>query len=75
MILTSILILSALIHIYWIFGEFGLNEALPSNEKGERLLNPSKFMTVVVALILLGFTWVSYSLDIDSHTSWVDTMG
>ena len=75
MILTTIQILLALIHLYWIFGEFGLDQALPSNEKGERMLNPSKFMTLVVAFILFGFAWISYSLDIDSHASWVDTMG
>ena len=75
MILTTILILLALIHLYWLFGEFGLDQALPTNEKGERLLNPSKFATVVVALILFAFAWVSYSLDIDSHASWVDTLG
>ncbi len=75
MILTTILILSALIHIYWIFGEFGLSQALPTNEKGERLLNPSKFMTVIVAFILFGFAWVSYRLDINSHASWIDTIG
>ncbi len=75
MILTTILILSALIHIYWILGEFCLNQALPTNEKGERLLNPSKFITLIVALILFGFAWVSYRLDIDSHPSWIDTIG
>ena len=75
MILTTVLILLALIHLYWLFGEFGIDQALPSNEKGERLLNPSKLMTLVVALILFGFAWVSYRLDINPHASWIDTMG
>ena len=72
MVLTSVLILLALIHIYWLFGELGLEQALPSNKMGERLLNPSKFATVVVALVLFGFAWVSYSLDIEPHSLWVD---
>ena len=74
MILTAILLLLALIHLYWIFGAFGIDQALPSNEKGERLLNPGKSMTAVVAFVLFGFAWVSYRLDIDSHASWVDTI-
>ena len=75
MMLTTVLLLLALIHLYWIFGDFGLNQVLPSNGKGERLLNPSKLMTVTVALLLFGFAWVSYRLDIDSHASWIDAMG
>ena len=74
MILTTILIFLALIHFYWFFGEFGIEQALPSNKKGERLLSPSKLMIAVVALILLGFAWVSYRLDIDSHTSLINTI-
>ena len=75
MILTSVLILLALIHIYWLFGELGLEQALPSNKMGERLLNPSKFATVVVALVLFGFAWVSYRLDMVDHSLWVDRAG
>ena len=75
MVLTSVLILLALIHIYWLFGELGLEQALPSNKMGERLLNPSKFATVVVALVLFGFAWVSYRLDMVDHSLWVDRAG
>ena len=74
MILTAILLLLALIHLYWIFGDIGIDQALPSNEKGERLLNPGKSMTAVMAFVLFGFAWVSYRLDIESHASWVDTI-
>ena len=74
MILTTVLLLLALIHLYWVFGTFGIDQALPSNEQGERLLNPGKLMTAIMAFILFGFAWVSYRLDIASHASWVDTI-
>lgn len=63
MILTYIMILLALIHFYWALGgKFGLDKALPTDTEGNRLLNPSKFMTFVVGLILLGFSYVPYKL-------------
>ena len=63
MILTYIMISLALIHFYWAFGgKFGLDKALPTDAEGNRLLNPSKFMTFVVGFILLGFSYVSYKL-------------
>ena len=74
MMLTTVLLLLALIHLYWLFGEFGIDHALPTNEKGERLLNPGKLMTAAVAFVLFGFAWVSYRLDIALHASWIDTI-
>jgi len=63
MILTYIMILLALIHFYWALGGvFGLDYALPTDEKGNRLLNPSTFMIYVVGFILLGFAYVAYRL-------------
>ena len=63
MILTYIMMLLALIHFYWAFGgKFGLDKALPTDAEGNRLLNPSKFITFVVGFILLGFSYVSYKL-------------
>ena len=63
MILTYIMILLALIHFYWALGgKFGLDKALPIDVEDNRLLNPSKFMTFVVGLILLGFSYVAYKL-------------
>jgi hypothetical protein len=63
MILTYIMILLALIHFYWALGgKFGLDKALPTDTEGNRLLNPSKIMTFVVGLILLGFSYVPYKL-------------
>jgi len=72
--LTIILFILALIHLYWLFGEVGMNQALPTNEQGERLLNPGKFLTLVVVFVLLGFAWVSYMLDMP-HGLWVELMG
>jgi len=63
MILTYIMILLALIHFYWALGgKFGLDKALPTDTEGNRLLNPSKIMTFVIGLILLGFSYVPYKL-------------
>ncbi len=63
MILTYIMILLALIHFYWALGgKFGLDYALPTDKYGNRLLNPSVFMTYVVGFILLGFAYVAYRL-------------
>ena len=63
MILTYIMMLLALIHFYWaVGGKFGLDYALPTDAKGNRLLNPSIFMTYVVGFILLSFAYVAYKL-------------
>jgi len=70
MILTYILILSALIHFYWALGgKFGLDYALPTDAKGNRLLNPSTFMTYVVGFILLGFAYVAYRLYVGDEST------
>ena len=74
MILTTILLLLALIHIYWIFGKIGMQQALPTNEKGERLFNPSKLMTFSVAFVLFGIAWISYVLD-KPHAEWINIVG
>ena len=61
--------LLALIHFYWAFGgKFGFDKALPTDVEGNRLLNPSKFMTFVVGLILLGFSYVAYKLYIGDES-------
>jgi len=74
MILTIILMLLALIHLYWLFGEIGLEQALPADAEGKRLLNPSKIMTIAVAFVLFGFAWISYMLD-TPHKAWIDIAG
>ena len=75
MILTNTLLIISFIHFYWIFGEIGITQALPSDEKGEKLLNPSKLMTLMMALVLFGFAWVSYRLDIEPHSLWIENVG
>ena len=70
MILTYILILSALLHFYWaVGGKFGLDYALPTDAKGNRLLNPSTFMTYVVGFILLVFAYVAYRLHVGDEST------
>ena len=70
MILTYIMILLALIHFYWaVGGKFGLDYALPTDAKGNRLLNPSTFTTYVVGFILLGFAYVAYRLYIGDEST------
>lgn len=58
--LSIILVLTyfaiALIHSYWLFGgEKWIDKALPTDENGKRVLNPSKFKTVIVTFGLLLF--------------------
>jgi len=51
------------IHFYWAFGgEFLLDAAIPTKE-GKKLFNPGKLLTILVALILLGFAFVTLSID------------
>jgi len=70
MILTYIMIFLALIHFYWALGgKFGLDSALPTDEKGNRLLNPSTFMTYVVGFVLLGFAYIAYRLYIGDEST------
>lgn len=44
------------IHFYWLFGgKIGFADSLPTNEKGERVLNPKKIDTAIVGLVLSSF--------------------
>jgi hypothetical protein len=57
-ILIIIFLTISIIHFYWAFGGIkGLNKALPTDEKGERVLNPGKIETSVVGLGLLFFAF------------------
>ncbi|MFT6338612.1 MAG: hypothetical protein ACI86M_000618 [Saprospiraceae bacterium] len=60
-ILTSVLAITfcllSLIHFNWaIGGIWGFDNALPTNEDGERILNPRKIDSFIVGLGLLGFS-------------------
>ena len=52
-----------LVHIYWALGgKMGLDQALPTNKNGDRLLNPGKLLTFIVALGLFTFAGIVYIL-------------
>lgn len=81
-ILIIIFIVISLIHFYWVFGGLkGLNKALPTDEKGKRVLNPGKIETFIVGLGLLFFA-LYYSTEIgileielpkliDGYSGWI----
>ena len=76
MILTFILLLLALIHFYWALGgKYGLDKALPADDKGNRLLNPSVFMTFIVGFVLVGFSYVAYELYVGDASLWINRIG
>ena len=76
MILITILVLLALVHFYWaVGGKYGLNIALPTDDQGKRLLNPSTFMTYVVGFILLGFAYVAFVLHTNEVSLWETRVG
>jgi len=76
LILTVILLFLAFIHFYWTLGgKYALDKALPTDSQGNRLLNPSSFMTFMVGLILLGFAYVAYQLYIGEASVWIIRIG
>lgn len=45
------------IHFNWVLGgTWGFDKALPTNEKGKRVLNPKRFESLIVGLGLLAFS-------------------
>lgn len=55
-LLSVIFIILGLIHFTWAFGgKWGLEKTLPTKESGERVLNPKKFDSAVVGLVLTFF--------------------
>lgn len=64
LITIILLMIMGLFHIYWAFGgKFGIDKALPTVIDGRRLINPGKFLTFFVALVLIGFAFVAYKLN------------
>lgn len=68
---SSIFFILAAIHFYWVIGgTWGFDQALPTNEKGERLLNPRKIDSAIVGIglslfglfFLLKTNWFSFTL-------------
>lgn len=79
-ILLSIIFLClSLIHLNWaIGGKWGFDNALPTNEKGERVLNPRKIDSAIVGVGLLFFA-IFYFLKLEyvsiNYQKWINYMG
>lgn len=55
-VLSAILIILGIIHFNWVFGgKFGFDQALPTKENGERVLNPKKIDSAIVGIGLTSF--------------------
>lgn len=55
--ISIILIVLSVLHFHWAFGGlWGFDKALPTNEKGVRVLNPKKLDSAIVGLGLLIFS-------------------
>jgi len=55
-ILFLIFTILAVIHFNWVIGgNWGFDKSLPTNEKGDRILNPRKIDSAIVGFGLLGF--------------------
>lgn len=78
-ILFSIFTILAIIHFNWVIGgKWGFDKALPTNEKGERILNPRKIDSAIVGFGLVGFglfyLWQSGVIQLDLP-AWVMYVG
>jgi len=61
-IVSFIMLIVASLHFYWVFGgKYGLMSAGPSLE-GDKDFIPSRILTLVVAVILLGFSILAIQL-------------
>lgn len=57
LLLSFIFFVLAIVHVNWVFGgEFGFNKSLPTKENGERVLNPKKRDSAIVAIGLFSFS-------------------
>ncbi len=55
-IISLIFFILGIIHFNWVIGgTFGFDASLPTNEKGERVLNPKKFDSLIVGIALSSF--------------------
>ncbi len=67
------------IHFYWVLGgKWGLEQALPTKEAGEKALQPGKLVTIVVGLGLtfFGIFYLMQSGLVDMHLpDWVNELG
>jgi hypothetical protein len=59
------LIIAGIFHFYWVFGgTFGLDKVIPT-KNGKVLLNPGKFLTIIVGFVLLSFAVIAYILNFE----------
>jgi hypothetical protein len=72
----------SLIHFYWLLGgTWGIEKAIPTDENGHPVLNPSKIATITVALALFSFTLfylskgniltISFYIWIQTYGGWI----
>jgi hypothetical protein len=60
-------------HFYWaIGGTIGLDKVLPTKDE-QLLLNPGKFLTFCVGLVLISFAYIAYALQLYDTTSLVNS--
>ncbi len=69
MILASILLILAAIHVYWACGgKWGSDAAIPRGESGARTINPGTGATLAVAALLSIAAWIAIGLGIPHDT-------
>jgi len=63
MLLVIILSILGLVHVYWALGGvWGTDKALPTDNKGNKLLNPPQPLSALVGLVMFGFAYIAYEL-------------
>lgn len=76
-ILFLILFLLSALHFYWVMGgRWGFANALPTNVKGDRVLNPKKVDSALVSLVLLSFAgyYLNNILGYAQLPTWIDAL-
>ena len=81
-ILTLVFLTIAIIHLYWLLGgNKWLDKVLPTDVKGNRVLNPKKIETLIVTMVLccfaffyslkLGFIYIELPELIMKYSGWI----
>lgn len=78
-LLFVIFLFLGMIHFNWVFGgKWGIEKALPTNEEGERVLNPKKLDSAIVGFGLILFSWFYFlktGLITFQLTTWISSLG
>ena len=65
MILASILLLLAAVHVYWACGgKWASDAVIPRSESGARIMNPGTAATLTVVGLLLTAAWIAFGAGI-----------